>query len=78
MPVIQQRLINPKKLLLSKWTAVHPVNKEKHFMVVKLLEPELPDLPLEWVEIEAVYSGRIQTIAWQQLKDSQIWRQGWC
>lgn len=47
-------------------------------MVVKLLEPELPDLPLEWVEIEAVYSGRIQTIAWQQLKDSQIWRQGWC
>ncbi|NLZ79547.1 MAG: TIGR02450 family Trp-rich protein, partial [Gammaproteobacteria bacterium] len=25
--------INPKKLLHSKWTAVSPVNKEKHFMV---------------------------------------------
>jgi hypothetical protein len=24
--------INPKKLLNSKWTAVTPVNKEKHFM----------------------------------------------
>ena len=25
--------INPKKLLSSKWTAVTPVNKEKHFIV---------------------------------------------
>ncbi|MGO1500784.1 MAG: TIGR02450 family Trp-rich protein [Marinobacter sp.] len=27
---------NPKKLLNSKWTAVNPVNKEKHFLVTEL------------------------------------------
>jgi tryptophan-rich hypothetical protein len=28
--------INPKKLLNSKWTAVTPMNKEKHFLVTGL------------------------------------------
>ena len=28
--------INPAKLLLSKWTAAHPRNKEKHFLVTEL------------------------------------------
>ena len=26
-------IINPKKLLNSKWTAVTPTNKEKHFII---------------------------------------------
>ena len=28
--------INPAKLLHSKWTAVEPKNKEKHFLVVEI------------------------------------------
>ncbi len=36
--------LNLKKLLLSKWTAVSPVNKEKHFVVIKVLQPEPPVL----------------------------------
>jgi tryptophan-rich hypothetical protein len=28
--------INPAKLLHSKWTAVEPKNKEKHFLVVEV------------------------------------------
>ncbi|WP_197469207.1 TIGR02450 family Trp-rich protein, partial [Oleiphilus sp. HI0125] len=28
--------IDPKKLLNSKWTAVRPLNKEKHFMVAEV------------------------------------------
>ncbi|MEZ8121272.1 TIGR02450 family Trp-rich protein [Vibrio splendidus] len=28
--------INPKKLLRSKWTAVSPIKKEKHFMVTEV------------------------------------------
>ena len=28
--------INPKKLLHSKWTAVNPQNKEKHFIVAEV------------------------------------------
>ncbi|MDD5123113.1 TIGR02450 family Trp-rich protein [Methylovulum sp.] len=29
--------INPTKLLPGKWTAVHPVNQEKHFLVSRLI-----------------------------------------
>ena len=28
--------INPAKLLNSKWTAVKPTNKEKHFLVTEI------------------------------------------
>ncbi|MEY2771568.1 MAG: hypothetical protein RIQ38_1987 [Pseudomonadota bacterium] len=69
--------LSPKKLLLSKWTAVQPVAKQKHFVVVRVIQPELPDAPVEWVEIEAVYSKATQTIAWRQLQDERVWRQGW-
>jgi hypothetical protein len=33
--------MQPNKLLLSKWTAVEPRAKEKHFLVAKLVDPEL-------------------------------------
>ena len=69
--------INPKKLLLSKWTATKPQNKEKHFIVSKVILPENPELPIELVELEAVYSKRIQTLAWRALTDTAEWRQGW-
>lgn len=69
--------INPKKLLNSKWTAVLPVNKEKHFIVTKVLLPELPNQGIEYVALEAVHSQRSQIIAWQQLNDATIWSQGW-
>lgn len=71
------RKINPAKLLLSKWTAVKPLNKEKHFMVVKLLEPETPNARLEFVELEAVYSKRIMIINWRELTNADLWLQGW-
>lgn len=48
--------LNPKKLLLTKWTAVKPVAKQKHFLVSKVIPPELPTDPIEWVEIESVFS----------------------
>jgi tryptophan-rich hypothetical protein len=31
-----QHRLNPRKLLLSKWTAVQPQNREKHFLVSEL------------------------------------------
>jgi tryptophan-rich hypothetical protein len=71
------RHLSPKKLLLSKWTATQPVNKEKHFLVTQLIEPETPSAPLEAVELEAVRTGRKQVLAWQQLKDESQWLQGW-
>jgi hypothetical protein len=47
--------LNAKKLLLTKWTAVKPVAKQKHFLVSKVIKPEEPNDPIELVEIEAVF-----------------------
>ena len=71
------RHLNPKKLLLSKWTAVNPENKEKHFIVTKLLEPEIPSQPLEQIELEAVYSHRSVILPWPELTEADRWLQGW-
>jgi tryptophan-rich hypothetical protein len=70
-------LIHPKKLLLSKWTAVKPVGKAKHFLVAKVIAAELPGGPIEWVELESVLSKKSTRIAWRELKDGALWRQGW-
>jgi tryptophan-rich hypothetical protein len=70
-------LLQPKKLLLTKWTAVKPIAKDKHFLVAKVIQPELPSVVVQWVEMEAVYSKNITRIDWQELRDDTIWRQGW-
>ena len=77
MQATTKRITNPKKLLNSKWTAVTPANKEKHFMVIKLIVPDLSNQPIEYIELEAVHSKRIQLLPWQQLNDATIWLQGW-
>ena len=69
--------INPKKLLNSKWTAVTPSHKEKHFMVIGLIAQELPDTAVNLVELEAVYTKRKQTLVWRTLTDEALWLQGW-
>jgi tryptophan-rich hypothetical protein len=61
--------LSPKKLLHTKWTAVAPRNKEKHFLVTKVIEPLPPGSPVVSVEIEAVYSKRTRVIAWRELKN---------
>ncbi len=67
--------INPKKLLHSKWTAVNPVKKEKHFLITELkLDDEGEVIHCL---IEAVISKRSEAIDWQALKDPQCWLQGW-
>ncbi len=69
--------LSPKKLLLSKWTAVKPVDKQKHFLVSRVIQPALPDDPIELVEIQSVYSNATQIIAWRELQNDSVWRQGW-
>ncbi len=69
--------LNAKKLLLSKWTAVTPIDKEKHFVVTQVIEPEPPAVRVEWVAIEAVHSGRSSMLRWRELTDGSRWRQGW-
>ena len=69
--------LSPKKLLHTKWTAVAPKNKEKHFLVTKVIEPIPPRSPVVSIEIEAVHSKRVQVIAWRELKNALQWRRGW-
>ena len=67
--------INPNKLLLSKWTAVKPKKKERHFMVTKLIYAENEDII--GCELEAVISNNLYEIDWKDLKDSSCWLIGW-
>jgi tryptophan-rich hypothetical protein len=53
------------------------VNREKHFLVTKLIVPETPEAPVEFVELEAVHSGRKFTLPWRELRDRGRWLQGW-
>ncbi|MBC2768368.1 TIGR02450 family Trp-rich protein [Pusillimonas minor] len=69
--------LHPKKLLLTKWTALQPVSKNKHFLVTKVIAPLPPDTPIKWLEMEAVYSKTTKIIDWRELKDITQWRQGW-
>ena len=69
--------LNPKKLLLTKWTAVIPLAKQKHFLVSRVIKPELPTDPIELVEIESVFSKANQIIPWRDLQIDDIWRQVW-
>ena len=64
--------LNPKKLLLTKWTAVKPVAKQKHFLVSRVIQPELPADPIESVEIESVFSKATQVMAWRELQDDSV------
>jgi len=67
--------INPRKLLLSKWTAAHPRNREKHFLVTELFCDEEGTV-LE-LELQAVLTKRSERTAWQVLKDDERWSMGW-
>lgn len=67
--------INPKKLLNSKWTAIKPVRKEKHFIVTDMAFDE-NDAVLSCT-IEAVMSKHASLIDWHDLKDTTHWLQGW-
>ena len=69
--------LNPKKLLLTKWTAVKPLGKQKHLLVSRVIQPELSTDPIERVEIEAVFSKATLVIAWRDQQDDSAWRQGW-
>ena len=77
LPTRKKSRVSPKKLLLSKWTAVTPLDKEKHFVVIRVIEPELPDVRIDEVEIEAIHSRRTLRLPWRELTDTGQWRQGW-
>ncbi|MBC3778012.1 MULTISPECIES: TIGR02450 family Trp-rich protein [Pseudomonas] len=67
--------INPRKLLLSKWTAAHPQNREKHFLVTELIRDE--DGTVLEVELQAVLTQRSERLDWRTLQNNEHWLLGW-
>ena len=67
--------LNPRKLLLSKWTAALPQNREKHFLVTELFRDEEGTV-LE-IELQAVLSQRSERLPWQTLQNADAWKMGW-
>jgi tryptophan-rich hypothetical protein len=68
--------INPQKLLVSKWTAVTPQNKEKHFLVTRIFKDEEGLLIIACI-LEAIINGHEYQINWQELKNASVWLPGW-
>lgn len=67
--------INPKKLLHSKWTAVKPRQKQKHFIVTKVKFDEAGEVSL--CLIEAVLTRAEFSIDWRELTQEADWLMGW-
>lgn len=67
--------INPRKLLNSKWTAVAPVNDEKHFLITELEFDNQGEVV--HCLMEAVISNRSAPIDWKELENTGNWIQGW-
>ncbi len=75
MSALPKRRLNPRKLLLSKWTAAQPQNRERHFLVTELIRDEEDNIL--GVELQAVLTQRSQQLDWRQLQDTERWLQGW-
>lgn len=67
--------VTPKKLYNSKWTSTAPENREKHFIVIKVVFND--DGIVELCIIEAVMSKRQMEIDWRELMNEDLWLQGW-
>lgn len=72
--------MNYKKLKNSKWTAVQPKNKEKHFVVIKVVVNEDDPQVVEKILLEAILTKSVYTLTRENLKelnDKSLWRSGW-
>jgi tryptophan-rich hypothetical protein len=68
--------VNRKKLPNSKWTAVHPIDREKHFLVLDWVR-DAEGRPTEQVVIEAVLTNVVRELHWRDLENPDHWLIGW-
>lgn len=60
------------KILQSKWTAVNPVNGEKHFLVVRIADHKRRE-----VKLECVVTKSTQIISYADLVSGEKFVPGW-
>lgn len=68
--------VNRAKLPGSKWTAVRPQRREKHFIVHDWVRDD-GGRPTDQIEIEAVLTRAVRRLHWRELEDPEVWRVGW-
>lgn len=61
--------------MLSKWTALSPTGKQKHFIVTNVVRDE--ENQIAFCELEAVINRKATVIDWRELKDDGCWAMGW-
>jgi tryptophan-rich hypothetical protein len=68
---------NRKKLLNSKWTAIDPKSKEKHFSItyVKVNDDDIQ--VIDHIILTAVLTGINYKMNYDDLKSELNWKQGW-
>lgn len=69
--------MNIKKLLNSKWTAIIPKNKEKHFTVTQVKQNEGDPQVVDFIILTAALTKRNYKINYKDFKDQLEWTQGW-
>lgn len=67
--------VSPKTLLNSKWTSKQASNKEKHFIVNKVIRDD--DQRVIECIIEAVMTKTEYSIDWRELNNQARWQVGW-
>jgi tryptophan-rich hypothetical protein len=68
--------VNRNKLPGSKWTAVRPRNREKHFIVLDWVQDD-HGRPTDKVVLEAVLTRTCRELHWRELGNQDVWRIGW-
>jgi len=68
--------VNRAKLAGSKWTAVRPENRERHFIVPDWVR-DADGRPTDEIEIEAIRTRVVRVQCWRELEDWERWAIGW-
>jgi len=61
--------------MLSKWTAVNPLDKQKHFLVTRVSEDDQNKIVA--CTLEAVLTHKEYECDWRELKERNRWLAGW-
>ena len=57
---------------------MHPQEKEKHFLVVKIADESTPLTDRDFIILEAVMTKRQYRLDWHTLLNETEWQHGWC
>ncbi len=68
---------SPKRPMLPKYTVFKPLNEQKHFPVIRIIQSEQPTQPIELVEVELMVSEAVQIVTCRNLQRGNVWRGVW-